>query len=51
MEELKKLEVEKLAAEKTMREKEDSYASLKGSKYIKSDDFRQYAATLRVKNN
>ena len=51
LEELKKLEVEKLALEKTMREKEESYASQKGSKYIKSDDFRQYAATLRVKNN
>ena len=50
-EELKKLEVEKLALEKIMREKEEQYASVKGSKYIKSDDFRQYAATLRVKNN
>lgn len=34
-----------------MRDKEEQYASVKGSKYIKSDDFRQYAATLRVKNN
>ena len=50
-EELKKLEVEKLALEKIMREKEEQYASVKGSKYIKSDVFRQYAATLRVKNN
>lgn len=34
-----------------MRDKEEQYANVKGSKYIKSDDFRQYAATLRVKNN
>jgi intraflagellar transport protein 81 len=50
-EELKKVEVEKLALEKTMREKEEQYQKLRGSKYLKRDDFKQYAATLRVKNN
>lgn len=33
-----------------MQEKEDGYAKQKGSKYMKRDDFRQYAANLRVKN-
>jgi intraflagellar transport protein 81 len=50
-EDLKKVEMEKLALEKTMREKEDSYQKTRGSKYLKRDDFKQYAATLRVKNN
>ena len=43
--------MEKLALEKMMREKEDSYQKTRGSKYLKRDDFKQYAATLRVKNN
>ena len=43
--------MEKLALEKTMREKEDNYLKTRGSKYLKRDDFKQYAATLRVKNN
>ena len=50
-EELKKIEVEKIALEKIMREKEDQYQKTRGSKYLKRDDFKQYAATLRVKNN
>jgi intraflagellar transport protein 81 len=51
MEEIKKLEVEKLALEKSLRDKEEQYEKQKGSKYMKRDDFRQYAANLRVKNN
>ena len=51
MEEIKKLEVEKLALEKQLRDKEEQYEKQKGSKYMKRDDFRQYAANLRVKNN
>jgi len=43
--------MEKLALEKMMREKEDNYLKTRGSKYLKRDDFKQYAATLRVKNN
>lgn len=34
-----------------MRDKEEAYQRDKGQKYIKKDDFRQYAANLRVKNN
>ena len=48
--ELKKLELEKKALEKQMHQKEEGYAKQKGSKYMKRDDFRQYAANLRVKN-
>ena len=48
---MRKVELEKIALEKTMREKEDQYQKLRGSKYLKRDDFKQYAATLRVKNN
>ena len=33
-----------------MAEKENEYARTKGSKYMKRDDFRQYAANLRGKN-
>lgn len=51
MEEMKKLETEKLALEKTLRDKEEQYLAKKGQKYMKRDDFRQYAANLRVKNN
>lgn len=50
-EEIKKLEVEKMALEKQLRDKEEVYQKEKGSKYMKRDDFRQYAANLRVKNN
>ncbi len=48
--EIKKLEVEKQALEKTMADKEAEYARTKGGKYMKRDDFRQYAANLRGKN-
>lgn len=48
--EIKKLEVEKQALEKQMAEKEQEYARTKGGKYMKRDDFRQYAANLRGKN-
>lgn len=48
--EFKKLELEKVSLEKQMQEKEENYAKTKGSKYMKRDDFRQYAANLRVKN-
>jgi len=48
--EIKKLEVEKQALEKQMTEKEQEYARTKGGKYMKRDDFRQYAANLRGKN-
>lgn len=43
--------MEKLALEKQLRDKEGQYEKQKGSKYMKRDDFRQYAANLRVKNN
>lgn len=49
--EMKKFEVEKQALEKTLSEKEAEYARTKGGKYMKRDDFRQYAANLRGKNN
>jgi len=49
-EECKKLEAEKLGQEKLLRGKEEKYAQEKGGKYMKRDDFRQYAANLRVKN-
>ena len=48
---MKRLEVEKIALEKTMGEKEENYLKIKGQKYLKRDDFRQYAANLREKNN
>jgi len=51
MEEYKKLETEKMALEKALRDKEELYQKQKGQKYMKRDDFRQYAANLRVKNN
>ncbi len=51
LDEIKKLEMEKNGLEKQLREKEEQYAKQKGSKYMKRDDFRQYAANLRVKNN
>jgi len=46
----KKLEMEKQALEKTLSEKEAEYAKTKGGKYMKRDDFKQYAANLRGKN-
>jgi intraflagellar transport protein 81 len=49
-EEFKKMEVEKTAMERQLREKEDAYQKQKGGKYMKKDDFRQYAAQLRTKN-
>ena len=49
-EDIKKLEQEKLQLEKTLKDKEDNYEKTKGSKYLKRDDFRQYAANLREKN-
>jgi len=39
-----------MTSEKMMRSKEETYAREKGGKYMKRDDFRQYAANLRVKN-
>ena len=51
LDEIKKLEMEKNGLEKQLRDREESYAQQKGSKYMKRDDFRQYAANLRVKNN
>lgn len=47
---IKKLEFEKQALEKTMADKEAEYARTKGGKYMKRDDFRNYAANLRGKN-
>lgn len=48
--EMKKLEFEKQALEKTMADKESEYARTKGGKYMKRNDFRQYAENLRGKN-
>lgn len=48
---LKKLETEKMNLEKQMAEKENEYAKTRGATYMKRDDFRQYAASLRGKNN
>lgn len=33
-----------------MQDKEAEYARVKGGKYMKRDDFKQYAANLRGKN-
>lgn len=49
-EEVKKLEVEKIALEKMLNDKEQEYARTRGGKYMKRDDFKQYAANLRGKN-
>ena len=38
----KKMEVEKLGLERTLADKEAEYARVKGGKYMKRDDFRQY---------
>jgi len=37
--------------EKQMQDKENEYARIKGGKYMKRDDFKQYAANLRGKNS
>lgn len=50
LDEVKKLETEKLALEKLMNDKEAEYAKTRGGKYMKRDDFKQYAANLRGKN-
>lgn len=50
LEEIKRLETEKITLEKQLQEKEDNYEKIKGSKYLKRDDFRQYAANLKEKN-
>lgn len=47
--ELKKLEMEERALEKLLEQKEKEYSQLKGTKFMKHDDFKQYAATLRGK--
>lgn len=49
-EELKSLEVEKETLEKMMTEKEQQYILQKGSKYMKRDEFRDFAMKLREKN-
>jgi len=50
LDELKKLESEKIAFEKVMNDKETEYARTRGGKYMKRDDFKQYAANFRGKN-
>lgn len=49
-EEAKRLETEKEALEKMMTEKEQEYVLTKGTKYMKRDDFRDFAMKLREKN-
>lgn len=49
-EEMTTLEKEKYALEKLMADKEAEYVKTKGTKYMKRDDFKQYAASLRGKN-
>ena len=44
------METEKFALEKLMNDKEAEYARTRGGKYMKRDDFKQYAANLRGKN-
>lgn len=39
-----------MALEKLMNDKEAEYTRIKGGKYMKRDDFKQYAANLKVKN-
>jgi intraflagellar transport protein 81 len=50
VEEMQSLEKEKYALEKLMADKEAEYVKTKGTKYMKRDDFKQYAASLRGKN-
>ena len=47
--ELQKLEDEERALEKLLEQKEKEYAQLKGTKFMKHDDFKRYAADLRGK--
>ena len=49
-EDVKKLETEKEALERLMTEKESEYMQQKGTKHMKRDDFKQYAVSLRGKN-
>ena len=51
MESMKKLEQEEIALEKVLAIKEKEYASVRGTKYMSMDDFKQYAAALRGKTN
>jgi intraflagellar transport protein 81 len=44
------MENEKVALERLMNEREAEYARTRGGKYMKRDDFKQYAANLRGKN-
>lgn len=44
------MDTEKIALEKLMNDKESEYAKTRGGKYMKRDDFKQYAANLRGKN-
>jgi intraflagellar transport protein 81 len=48
--EIKKMDTEKQALERQLADKEQEYARKKGGKYMRRDDFRQYAANLRGKN-
>ena len=50
LEEIKRLEKEKMDLEKQLAERENYYEKVKGSKFLKRDDFRQYAANLKEKN-
>jgi intraflagellar transport protein 81 len=50
IDEMNTLEKEKHALEKLMADKEQEYVQTKGTKYMKRDDFKQYAASLRGKN-
>ncbi len=47
--ELQKLEEDLRSAEKSLDLKEKAYAQAKGTKFMKHDDFKQYASTLRGK--
>ena len=40
MDEVKKLDTEKIALEKLMNDKETEYAKNRGGKYMKRDDFK-----------
>lgn len=46
---LKKLEDEERKIEKAFEKKEKEYAQAKGTKFMKHDDFQQYAASLKRK--
>jgi hypothetical protein len=47
--EISKLETEERALEKMLEQKEKDYSQQKGTKFMKHDDFKMYAATLRGK--